>query len=74
VKKQGDEYKAYVFSFRLASDGKSMTGRWSLDGHDLPFDLKPGGLPAEPHNRRRGASHNRPGLSKPEARSGRRLP
>jgi outer membrane protein assembly factor BamB len=47
VKQQGDEYKAYVLSFRLASDKKNLSGLWSFDGHDLPFELKPGALPAQ---------------------------
>jgi outer membrane protein assembly factor BamB len=41
VTRQGDEYKAVVFSFRLATDKRSLTGKWSFDGHDLAFELKP---------------------------------
>jgi outer membrane protein assembly factor BamB len=48
LRQQGDEYKASAVSFRLAPDKKSMSGLWSFDGHDLPFDLKPGALPVEP--------------------------
>jgi outer membrane protein assembly factor BamB len=53
VKQEGDEYKMTMYgfhtiSFRLGADKKSMTGVWSFDGHDLPFELKPGALPAEP--------------------------
>lgn len=48
VVKQGDEYKAAVFNFRLAADQKSITGHWAFDGHNLPFELKPGALTAIP--------------------------
>ena len=52
VQQQGDAYKIsaipyHTITFRLASDKKSVTGVWSFDGHDLPFELKPGALPAE---------------------------
>ncbi len=47
VTQQGDQYKASEFSFRLAPD-KSITGTLSFDGHDLPFKLEPGSLPATP--------------------------
>jgi outer membrane protein assembly factor BamB len=48
VQQKGEEYKADVMTFRLAPDMKSLAGLWSFDGHDLPFELKPGALPAEP--------------------------
>jgi outer membrane protein assembly factor BamB len=48
VRQQGEGYKAYWLNFRLSPDGQSMTGMWSFDGHDLPFELKPGALPAAP--------------------------
>lgn len=53
VKQEGDGYKMvlnefHTIAFQLASDKKSMTGVWSFDGHHLPFELKPGALPAEP--------------------------
>jgi outer membrane protein assembly factor BamB len=47
VTQQGEQYKASEFSFRLAGD-KSITGTLSFDGHDLPFKLEPGSLPAAP--------------------------
>jgi len=47
VTQQGEQYKASEFSFQLALD-KSITGTLSFDGHDLPFKLEPGALPAVP--------------------------
>jgi outer membrane protein assembly factor BamB len=44
ITRQGEKYKAAGFSFQLASD-KSMSGIWSFDGHELPFEVKPGSLP-----------------------------
>jgi outer membrane protein assembly factor BamB len=41
VEPQGDAYKAYQVTFHLALDRKSLTGRWSFDGHDLPFEMTP---------------------------------
>ncbi len=43
-----DPYEHHSMTFRLAPDGKSVTGVWSFDGHDLPFELKPGALHLEP--------------------------
>jgi len=48
VQQQGKDFKAYQTTLRLASNKKSLSGVWSFDGHDLPFELTPGGLPAEP--------------------------
>jgi hypothetical protein len=48
VEQQGEWYKAYQCSFQLSPDKKSLSGLWSFDGHDLPFELKPGALPVEP--------------------------
>ena len=47
VDQRGEEYKAYQCSFRLSQDKKSLSGLWSFDGHELPFELKPGLMPAE---------------------------
>jgi outer membrane protein assembly factor BamB len=48
IKQDGREYKAAFFIFRLASDNNIITGIWSFDGNELPFELKPGSLPVEP--------------------------
>ena len=44
--RQGSEFSAtflyFAFSLRLTPDGRSMTGRLSFDGHDLPFALARG--------------------------------
>lgn len=47
VDQRGEEYKAYQCNFRLSQDKKSLSGLWSFDGHELPFELKPGLMPAE---------------------------
>lgn len=31
----------------LSHDGKSLLGVWSFDGHELPFELKPGLIPTQ---------------------------
>jgi outer membrane protein assembly factor BamB len=41
VERQGDTYKAYQVTFRIAADRKNLTGRWSFDGHELPFEMSP---------------------------------
>ena len=52
VHQQAEGYKSdlnefHSIVFRLAPDNKILTGAWSFDGHDQPFELKPGALPPE---------------------------
>ena len=47
VKLEGDTYNGYVFFFKLAPDGKSIAGKWSFDGNELPFEAHPGPLPPQ---------------------------
>lgn len=48
VKLEGEEYKSAAYSFRLSPDKKSLIGKLSFDGHELPFELESGALPGKP--------------------------
>ena len=45
VRLTNDTYKADDFSFTLASDHSSISGKWIFDGNELTFELHPGPLP-----------------------------
>jgi outer membrane protein assembly factor BamB len=42
VEQEGDEYRADISRFRLGPDKKTLIGAFSSDGHEMPFELKPG--------------------------------
>jgi outer membrane protein assembly factor BamB len=46
LKQRGGEYQAFQFKFKLGPDNHSISGVWSFDGHEIPFELVPGALPA----------------------------
>jgi outer membrane protein assembly factor BamB len=46
LKQTGSEYQAFQFTFSLDPNNHTVSGVWSFDGHEIPFELVPGALPA----------------------------
>jgi outer membrane protein assembly factor BamB len=46
LRPEGNEYVGPQSLFRLSRSGKKISGIWSFDGNELPFELRPGALPA----------------------------
>jgi outer membrane protein assembly factor BamB len=48
VTEKDGAYDAYVLFFRISPDGNTISGKWSFDGNDLPFEAHRGPLPPQP--------------------------